>query len=227
VTLANNWTNPGTVTLATDGALTVANPLMKNTGMVDNQGTITVATYEQAAGTTWVHNTGNIQGNLNLTGGVLKGDGTVSGMVTQTGGTLEPGNSPGIFHIGNGYSLTNGTLDIEVASLTLYDQVAMLGGNVTLGPAGQITIDLSEVPANDPMFSMQRVGFDIIEIGAGQTITTQTITFNVIDGGPLHYESFDNSTGTVYLAQVPEPTVTTLVAAVGGLTLLRRRRRVA
>jgi hypothetical protein len=224
--LDDSCNNPGTFSIAKGGGLVVTNPKMTNTGSVDNQGTITAATYQQVAGTTTVHGAGIVAGDLLLEGGLLTGDGEVTGAVAQTAGTFEPGVTIGTFTVGNGYSLSGGVLYIDIASLTSFDQIDVLGGNISLVNAGDITLDLSGVPANDPLFSMQLVGFQIFGFDPGQTTITDTgVDFTVADGGPLTYVGFDTATGTAYLANtsVPEPGCLVLAPVLSGLALKRRR----
>ena len=91
----------------------------------------------------------NVQGTVNpnntamnistlnlLVGGVLKGNGTINGTVNNNGGSVSPGNSPGVLTIsGNYVQGPTGTLNIEIGGLavpgTNYDRVNVLG-NTTL-----------------------------------------------------------------------------------------------
>ncbi|MBX3401239.1 MAG: cadherin-like domain-containing protein [Gemmataceae bacterium] len=71
--------------------------------------------FNQSGGTTTVNQTLRVGGGMTLTGGVLKGSGTVEGPVTNTGGSVAPGNSPGILNITGNYTQgSNGTLDLEI-----------------------------------------------------------------------------------------------------------------
>jgi hypothetical protein len=77
-----------------------------------------VNTAHMAGGTSTVDGTLNIGGDLPVTGGVVQGTGTIapSSTVTNTGGTVHPGHSPGILSITGNYTQTKaGTLAIAVA----------------------------------------------------------------------------------------------------------------
>lgn len=78
--------------------------------------------------------------DVNVTGGTLKGIGSISGNVTNSG-TVAPGASPGIITIGGNYTQTSaGVLVIEVGGTTPgsgYDQL-QVSGNANL--AGNLVI---------------------------------------------------------------------------------------
>ena len=58
-------------------------------------GTTTSAGFDQSGGTTTVAAGAELDGSVTLTGGTLKGNGTLGGPVSNTGGTVAPGSSPG------------------------------------------------------------------------------------------------------------------------------------
>lgn len=71
------------------------------------------------------------------TGGALGGSGTVGAVVVQSGGTLAPGASPGIFNVGNLTLNSGSTLNIELDGTTPgtgYDRLNVTG-TVSLGGA--------------------------------------------------------------------------------------------
>jgi hypothetical protein len=58
---------------------------------------------------------------------VIGGGGTITGNVGNYGGAFKPGSSPGEFTIEGTYHQIGGTLEIEVASDTVFDVVHVLG----------------------------------------------------------------------------------------------------
>jgi len=88
-----------------------------NTGTVEvDSGTLELdGSYVQTAGITALEG-GNIAGNLNLLGGLMKGSGLVAGTISNSAGMLSPGNSPGTIAISGNYSQgSNADLIIEIA----------------------------------------------------------------------------------------------------------------
>jgi hypothetical protein len=229
LTPAPSFTNEGKVRLTQGAVLTVENDMMTNSGDVELDGASFIfmnnpmpgqGTYEQMvmAAKTAIRGNAEIDGHFNLTGGLLTGDGNVIGKLTQTGGMFEPGNSPGTFHT-DGYSLTGGTLNIQVESKTSFDRVDAVGGMVELmlgGIGGKITLDLSSIPNPasllDPATGL--VGFDVFDgdkDAAGNEVTRfQNMQNAGIVPNRLRYHSFDQVTGTIYLG-IPEPAAISLV----------------
>ena len=75
-------------------------------------------------------------GSFNFTGGVLHAE-TVSFDLVNNGGTIAPGNSPGLTHVIGDLTLNSGTLEIEIGGTgigeydrVLVDGVTMLGGTL-------------------------------------------------------------------------------------------------
>lgn len=93
-----------------------------------------------------VINNGRIVGNLeNLPGGTLSGNGTYEGLVTQSGGTLSPGNSPGTLLLDE-LAFNSGTIEFEITQTAGeagdyngWDLISVAGEAVFDGP---MTIDL-------------------------------------------------------------------------------------
>ena len=189
---------------------------------------------------------------FNFTGGTLKNAATIDlgQTVIQSGGTLEPGNSPGTTRIIGGYTLgSSGTLAIELGGTTQgteFDFVDVVGD---LNLAG--TLDVSLIDNFAPFFGDR---FDILDwdslTGTFDTVALPTLadelTWNldnlyltgelvvslqgdinsdgVVDLGDLVIltNSFGN-TGTASIASAPEPSSLVLLG-LGSLTLIRRRR---
>ena len=139
-------------TLTGNGAgstITVQNPMsltqdFVNQGTIDIQGSaiLSVAagkTYtQQAGGVTKLSQAGahlTVPGGVTLTGGTLQGIGSVDADVTNTGGTVAPGNSPGTLTI-NGNFVQNGTgvyrEEIDGSAPGQFDLLQVIG-TATLG----------------------------------------------------------------------------------------------
>lgn len=102
-------------------------------------------------------NGGNITNvsQLRIQGGVVAGNGIISGSVTN-GGTFRPGASPGQIIVGGSYlQTTNGTLEIELGgapNTTNYDRLVASGG-FRLDGALVVTLTNGFYPAPDVIFS--------------------------------------------------------------------------
>jgi autotransporter-associated beta strand protein len=73
-------------------------------------------------------------------GGKLSGSGTIAGDVIDNG-VVGPGSSPGTLHLGGNYSQSSGgTLEIEIASLFSFDQLAV-AGTARLSGTLDVTLD--------------------------------------------------------------------------------------
>jgi len=165
---------------------------------------------------------GILAADANLKAGVLSGYGTITGNLTQTGGDLEPGNSPGTLTVGS-YTLTSGLLHIQIASLSDFDRIVATAGNVFLSSRGDINLDLSEVAPEAPFFDMPIIVFDVFDVTTPATIFNSNVQRDLTDGGLFHFDHFDTSTVIVYLSQVPEPASLALLGF-GDLVLAGRCR---
>jgi hypothetical protein len=126
-------------------------------GTIDNQGDLSIdgdaasesgpnalALTNSSGGTLTVNATLDDSGNvLTVSGGTLKGDGTVkAATVTNNGGTVHPGNSPGVLTVnGNYVQGSGGTLAIEIQGPDPASQYSRLvvTGNATLGGTLKVT----------------------------------------------------------------------------------------
>ena len=111
--------NAGTVVVtgATASTLNVSGGYSQTAGLtqVDAGNTLNVLSgvYAQSGGVTLIDGKLNNAGAYNLTGGTLKGTGTVTGGVDNTGGIVAPGDPPGTLNITGIYTQgSGGTLDI-------------------------------------------------------------------------------------------------------------------
>ncbi|MFT3789230.1 MAG: autotransporter-associated beta strand repeat-containing protein [Tepidisphaeraceae bacterium] len=192
---------------------------------------------------------GSITSPTTVDTGTLGGSGTISAAVAvNAGGTIAPGNSPGILTIGGNLSFTGGSLAIEMGGNTPgntasnHDQV-IVNGTVTLGSSGSTTLapTINYTPSTaDQIFFLLNDGVDpIVNDFAGLTnanrydipITLSVGTAATVNGF-LSYVG-DSTTGAltggndavIYFTAVPEPATLAGLASLGLLGLARRARR--
>ena len=131
----SRFTNSGSLSL--DGTTTVS-----GAASIQNSGTITLqngalnilpggevsgaGSFLQQAGVTRVNGRLQADGGITIASGVLKGTGTVEGLVTiGPGGLWRPGNSPGTMTVLGDADL-RGTLEIEIATPAVLDRLVGL-----------------------------------------------------------------------------------------------------
>lgn len=207
-------------------------------------GTLTLSGNSTYTGTT------TLEGGLTLVNGslgntattvkttaTLGGSGTIGGDVTlEAGGTISPGNSPGILTVGS-LTTQGGSLNIELNGTTPgteYDQLAISSvgggtGSVSLGTT-VINLSLGYTPAlNDKFFILLNDGTDNIS-GNLYSGATPLLEGDVLSlGGHTFSISYlDNGDGgtvgnDISLTAIPEPS--TAVLGVVGLSALLLRRK--
>lgn len=183
-------TSSGTVTISpsieNDGTVSV------QTGTLADSGGLT-----QAGGLTNVAAGAILNGAVTLNGGKLMGDGTI-GSVSNSGGTVAPGSSPGTLTITGNYSQgPGGTLAEEITGTTpgtQFDQL-IVGGAVALD--GTLAIDSSTfTPANTDTFK-------IITGAASRTGTFATLTSTSAPG--VSYSAQYDVDGVTLLVNLTPP----------------------
>ncbi|MBL9120515.1 MAG: hypothetical protein JNL80_11445 [Phycisphaerae bacterium] len=155
----NTFLNEGTFDKSS-GVTTMSVPFTNAGTMSVTGGSIAVTgSYTQTAGATLI--TGGsftkTSGSVALQGGVLGGTGTLTGSVSQTGGTIAPGLSPGQFTItGTVTQNATSTLDIELGGLTPGSQHDRLVGNGTITAAGTLRLSFVDgfVPHGGDSFTV-------------------------------------------------------------------------
>lgn len=216
--------------------------------IVDNSGTNKTSVTKEGSGVWTLSGANSYTGATTVTGGTLVvngntstsittvsgsgtlgGSGTVGSLIALAGGTVSPGNSPGILYAGNTNLDTGSTLAIEIDGDTVgtgYDQLNVTG-TVTL--AGLLDVSLGYAPVDGTLFF-------ILANDGNDTITgtfsglAQDTWFN--SGGQWFKIGYDGDSGTnafnggndVVLMAVPEPGAA-MLGGLGVLALLRRRRR--
>ena len=238
-TLTLTGTNTGANTLAASivNESTNATSLTKNgagkwilsgantyTGVTTvNSGTLLINGSTVAASVVTVNNTGTLGGN-----------GTISGVVTvKNGGTLAPGNSPGLLTVGSLVLEGGSTTAFEIAGTTTrgadYDAINVTtGSGLTLN--GNFTIDFTNASALSNTTNINLFQYtgsytgnftSLVSTGfyAG-TWTSGGGNFTLNSGG----QTLTFSEGTGYLTVVPEPAIWALLAfSLTTVMILRRR----
>ncbi|MEQ8661130.1 MAG: hypothetical protein RLW62_09960, partial [Gammaproteobacteria bacterium] len=149
--------------------------------------------------------------------------GSVHGDLLQQGGTLAPGNSPGLTTITGDYTLAGGVLELELAGLERgigYDAVDV-GGTATLG--GTLMVNLID--------GFQPAAGDVFELLAAEHIvgSFETLALALLPhGGNWELAYLRDPLGTDFVtlraAPVPLPAAIWMLAG-AGLVLGGRRRR--
>lgn len=124
--------------------------------------------------------------NVTLSGGMLKGTGTV-GNIAMSAGTIAPGASPGVINTGN-LTYTGGSFDVEIGGKAAgeFDQTNVTG-TVDLGSATELNVALvnSFAPAvNDSFVIINNDGSDAITgtfagLADGDKFTLGSYTYQI------------------------------------------------
>lgn len=146
----------GTLKKTCCAGATDVQPDVTNSGAIEAlSGTLGVSgAFSQSAGSTTL-GPGNISSTtpFALGGGTLAGSGTFTGDVNNTGGNVTPGFSPGTIAIsGNYVQGASGTLTIEIASASSFDQVNV-SGSATLDGTLDVALLGGYMPPNGTVFA--------------------------------------------------------------------------
>ncbi len=139
------------------------NVAFNNAGTVEiKSGTLKFSgSFTQSAGATYL-NGGSVTTTtaLNIQGGVLKGFGTVTGDVSNTGGQASPGASPNILDIAGSYTQgSGGGYTVEIGGTTAgtgHDQLNVTGVGSAAALAGALNVSLINgfTPASGDSFTI-------------------------------------------------------------------------
>ncbi len=179
-------------------------------------------TFNLEGGTLSVDSITTPNGSFNFTGGTLHA-GTVGFALTNSGGTLAPGNSPGTTVINGAYvQSSTGTLDIELAGYTPgteFDLVTV-NGAASLDGFLDVTMLGGALPAEHDFVVLTASG-GITDLGMDLSYSGPfRMSYSIIDLGA-------GAQGLQLTYQVPEPG-SLFLFVLGGLGLMmtgRRRRR--
>ena len=148
-----------------------------NSLFVRNELTTTInRNFTQSAGQTITNgtlavddaNAGNGAETFTLAGGTLGGAGTLAGNLVNTGGIVSPGNSPGTLTVNGDYTQSgSGVLKIEIASLSDFDVLHILGNASIRG-----TLDIAFLNAYEPLAGDS---FDFLQTDGGLAGAFDTI----------------------------------------------------
>lgn len=168
------------------------------------------------------------------TGAILGGTGSLGSLTVASGGTVSPGNSPGILNAGNTSLLAGSTIAIEIGGDTIssqYDQLNVTG-STSLAGLLSVTMQGGYTPANNTLFFILANDLTDAITGTFSNAPSNGATYN-FGGQDFQISYFGNYTGSgsgtftggndVVLMAVPESS-TALLGGFGALVLLRRRR---
>lgn len=195
---------------ASTGSLTLQDVrALKTIGNFTNDGLVQLknaarfqvnGTYTQNSGMTALSGSGlKATGGVVLDGGALVGRGSIIGNVTNNSGTVIPGGAgvTGTIRVNGTYVQgPGGTLNIEIGSLTAFDQFNVLG-TITLGGTMNVSLLGSYVPNNGDSFR-------IVTGAAGVTGTFATIN-GLVFGGQQFIPDYNLNDVTLVTAAFPAP----------------------
>jgi hypothetical protein len=179
-------------------------------------GTVDFTSYAQTSGSTSL-NGGSISATspLNVLGGALDGIGTLTGGLSNAGGTVQPGRSTGVITVNGTYAQSGvGRLSVELnggVPGSQFDQLAV-NGSVSLG--GTLAVSLGFAPNQGAAFTiLSNDGSDPISgTFAG---LSEGATFVV--GARLFRISYQGGTGNdVVLTAIANPTALKAIVAGSG-----------
>ncbi len=137
----------GGTTTVPSGETFESGPLTLQGGVLQDDGTIGESTYSESTELA----------PTSVTGGTLSGTGTVAGPLTNSGGTVAPGDAPGPLTVAGNYTQgSGGTLAVGIAGTTPgseFDQL-LVGGSATLGGTLSLTDEGGFTPALGDTFGI-------------------------------------------------------------------------
>ncbi|WP_442482189.1 hypothetical protein [Aeoliella sp. SH292] len=154
-------------------------------------------------------------GAIVLEEGTINGSGQIEGSLSNMAAIVAPGNSPGTLTIRGDYlQAEEGALEIELAgtSMNQYDHLVVEGALVASGQLSVQLLDSFMPNAGDT--------FDIVSYGSLQSDFTRVSLPTLRDG--LSWQvSHLNTSGTLRLTVVPEPSALGIAGALLGIAQLR------
>jgi T5SS/PEP-CTERM-associated repeat protein len=165
--------------------------------------------------------------NFNMTGGRLVVD-TILGDFKQEGGTLAAGDtSPGLTDIQGDYNMIAGMIEFDLegyARGTEFDAIDVSGLAIFNGTA--TTIEVNYVSSSSFM-AMAEDSFQLVNAGGFFGLNNPTFVFTGSSLGPgLGWDTSQFlSTGTIFVAAVPEPSSLTMFGIACAILVAPRRRK--
>lgn len=151
---------------------------------------------------------------VTVNGGTLGGSGGSVGSVTvNSGGTFAPGNSIGTLVI-DGDLVLAGTSNFEINAATNAADLAIVSANLLFGGALNVTNLAGTLSGGQ--------SFELFQWGTTSG-SFSSVSLPALSGGLSWDQSNLYSAGVI--AVIPEPSAATLLASLGSLLVLRRRRR--
>jgi hypothetical protein len=151
--------------------------------------------------------------SVNIQGGLLQGIGTITGNLSNTGGTVMPG-TPGVAGVltvvGNYGQASNGTLNIQIGGAnpgtgTGYYSQLSISGTASLSGLLDVSLLNGFSPVNDEIFVILTSGLLLSEGRFTEnTIQVGNVTFDV-EYSPLGYSNDVVLEAQVAPSAVPEP----------------------
>lgn len=216
-------------TNTTVGSLTLLNGAALSTGAFANAGAVTVGNsssfastgnYVQSAGSTVVH--GDLSAGLvDIRGGSLFGNGTITGNLTNAG-LVNPGASPGTLTVlGNFTQLADGILISEIAGITQgisYDWLK-ISGTSSLAGTLDIYFTAGYLPNAGDSYTLLSYG------GWDQTMFDE-VRVNGLDDLARYSILYSDTGVALSIVAVPEPSAyALLLAGLGFIGFMARRKR--
>ena len=200
----------GTLNIDNSGMVTVSDTVTVGTNGIINlgEGTLDAETIELLGG-----------GALAMDGGLLRVDNFI-GSFTQDGGTLSPGDSPGLTVIDGDYNFNAGIIEMELAGVnrgTEYDAIDV-SGTLTLNGLIELSIINGFTAQAGDHFDL----FDAAFFAGNPTLDFSNATL----GTGLFWDTSQlMANGSLFVSAIPEPTSAVLFGlVVAGIGCPRRRR---
>lgn len=230
----------GNNTFAGPITLSAATTVTTNAGSLTLTSPVSGAFLLTKAGTGSLLLNNTVAGGVTVSAGTLGGSGIISGAVSvASGGTLAPGNSPGIITTGDLTFVSGANFTVELNGFnagTGYDQASVVG-SVNLGGANlNRTLGFDPLGLDARLFIVANDGSDPITGTFAGLLNNATFNMTAPGGTIVPFQiSYFGDSGTnaltggndVVLFAIPEPASFALLTLGGLMMMTRRRARVS